>query len=57
LYWYDAQGKRYLTPEEQVKQESQRAEQESQRAQQLAQRAQQLAQRLRELGIDPDHLD
>jgi hypothetical protein len=57
LYWYDAQGKRYLTPEEQVKQESQRAEQEAQRAQQLAQRAQQLAQRLRELGIDPDHLD
>jgi Uma2 family endonuclease len=71
LYWYDAEGKRYLTPEEQVKQESQRAEQESQRAeqesqraeqesqraQQLAQRAQQLAQRLRELGIDPDQLD
>jgi Uma2 family endonuclease len=50
LYWYDADGKRYLTPEEQVKQEAQRAEQ-------LEQRAQQLAQRLRELGVDPDNLN
>ncbi len=63
LYWYDADGKRYLTPEEQVKesaqraqQESQRAQQESQRAQQESQRADRLAQRLRELGIDPDNL-
>jgi hypothetical protein len=43
LYWYDAEEKPYLTPEEQVKHEAQRAEQ--------------LAQRLRELGIDPDRLD
>jgi Uma2 family endonuclease len=43
LYWYDAEGKRYLTPEEQVKQE--------------AQRANRLAQRLRELGEDPDNLN
>ena len=50
LYWYDAQGKRYLTPEERVKQEVQRAEAE-------AQRSQKLAQRLRELGIDPDDID
>lgn len=50
LYWYDAEGKRYLTPEEQVKYQAQRA-------QQLAQRTEQLAQRLRELGIDPDSLD
>ncbi|MGB6167495.1 MAG: Uma2 family endonuclease [Geitlerinemataceae cyanobacterium] len=71
LYWYDADGNRYLTPEEQVKQEAQRAQiaqqqalqaqqraqQESQRAQQESQRAQQLAQRLRELGIDPDRLE
>ena len=64
LYWYDAAGKRYLTPEEQVKyeaqraeQQAQRAEQQAQRAEQQAQRAEQLAQRLRELGIDPDHLD
>jgi hypothetical protein len=70
LYWYDADGKRYLTPEEQVKESAQRAQQESQRAQQESQRAQQesqradrlaqrsdrLAQRLRELGIDPDTL-
>ena len=71
LYWYDADGTRYLTPEEQVKQsaqraqqESQRAQQESQRAEQLAERAEQLdrraeqlAQRLRELGEDPDNLN
>ena len=63
LYWYDAEGKRYLTPEEQVKesaqlaqQESQRAQQESQRADRLAERSDRLAQRLRELGIDPDNL-
>ena len=64
LYWYDADGKRYLTPQEQVKesaqrlqQESQRAQQESQRAEQLAERSEQLAQRLRELGVDPDNLN
>lgn len=57
LYWYDAEGKRYLTPEEQVKQQTQRAMQEAQRATQEKQRADQLAQRLRELGIDPDNLD
>jgi len=71
LYWYDADGKRYLTPEEQVKQsaqrlqqesqrlqqESQRLQQESQRAQQESQRADRLAERLRELGIDPDNLN
>ncbi|XZN90500.1 MAG: Uma2 family endonuclease [Microcoleus sp.] len=45
LYWYDADGTRYLTPEEQVKQSAQRLQQESQRAQQEAQRAQQEAQR------------
>ncbi|MCZ0901918.1 hypothetical protein ON021_34140, partial [Microcoleus sp. HI-ES] len=56
LYWYDADGKRYLTPEEQVKESAQRAQQESQRADRLAQRSDRLAQRLRELGIDPDHL-
>jgi len=42
LYWYDADGKRYLTPEEQVKESAQRADR--------------LAERLRELGIDPDHI-
>ncbi|WP_442937958.1 Uma2 family endonuclease [Nostoc sp.] len=45
MYWYDQQGQRYLTPAEQIKQETQRAQQETQRAQQEAQRAQQEAQR------------
>ena len=64
LYWYDADGTRYLTPQEQVKesaerlqQESQRAQQESQRADRLAEHSEQLAQRLRELGVDPDNLN
>ncbi|MBE9165391.1 MULTISPECIES: Uma2 family endonuclease [Microcoleaceae] len=56
LYWYDADGKRYFTPEEQVKESAQRAQQESQRAQQESQRADRLAERLRELGIDPDNI-
>jgi Uma2 family endonuclease len=68
LYWYDETGKRYLTPEEQVKQEVQQAQlaqqearfaqrqvQEFQQQVKLAQqRAEKLAQRLRELGIDPE---
>ena len=40
LYWYDQQGNRYRTPEEQIQQERQRA--------------QKLAEQLRALGIDPD---
>jgi Uma2 family endonuclease len=54
LYWYDAEGNRYLTPEEQVKQEAQRsqiaqqrvlqAEQQAQIAQQQALQAEQQAQ-------------
>ncbi|MBN4002499.1 Uma2 family endonuclease [Nostoc sp. LPT] len=42
LYWYDQQGQRLLTPQEQ--------------AQQAERRAQLLAERLRSLGIDPDSL-
>ncbi|MEH2230131.1 MAG: Uma2 family endonuclease [Nostoc sp.] len=42
LYWYDRQGQRLLTPQEQ--------------AQQAERRAQLLAERLRSLGIDPDSL-
>ncbi|OCR01967.1 hypothetical protein BCD67_05660 [Oscillatoriales cyanobacterium USR001] len=57
LYWYDADGKRYLTPEEQVKREAKRANESIQRANELAQRSQQLAQKLRDLGIDPDNLN
>jgi Uma2 family endonuclease len=42
LYWYDEEGKRYLTPEERIQ------------AQQ--QRVQNLEARLRSLGIDPENL-
>lgn len=42
LGWFDAQGKRYLTPEE--------------KAERLADRSERLAARLRELGEDPDLL-
>jgi Uma2 family endonuclease len=50
LYWYDQFGKRYPTPQEQIKLVQKRAEVAEQRAQQMAQR-------LRSLGIDPDNLD
>ncbi len=43
LYWYDESGKRYPTPEEQIKQANKRAEK--------------LAEKLRELGINPDTVD
>ncbi|BCL36888.1 Uma2 family endonuclease [Nostoc sp. MS1] len=42
LYWYNEQGERLLTPEEQAKQAQQRAEL--------------LAQRLRAMGVDPDSI-
>lgn len=47
LYWYNQQGERLLTPEENAK----LAQQEAQEAQR---RAQLLAERLRSLGVDPD---
>jgi Uma2 family endonuclease len=50
LYWYNDQGQRYPTPQEQILQAAQRA-------QQAEQRAERLAEKLRELGIDPDTLD
>lgn len=57
LYWYDEQGERYLTPEEQLRS----ARQETLEAQQQAREAQEqvakLAEKLRELGIDPSSLD
>jgi Uma2 family endonuclease len=63
LYWYNQQGERLLTPEEQAKlaqQQTQQAQQEAQQAKQQVQqaqrRAQLLAERLRSLGIDPDSL-
>ncbi|MBD2418882.1 Uma2 family endonuclease [Anabaena cylindrica FACHB-243] len=42
MYWYNQQGKRFLTPEEQAKLSQQRA--------------QLLAERLRALGVDPDSI-
>lgn len=42
LYWYNEEGKRLLTPEEQAKQAQQRADM--------------LAERLRALGVDPDSI-
>ena len=42
LYWYNEQGQRFLTPEELVLEERQRA--------------QRLADRLRSLGVDPDSI-
>jgi Uma2 family endonuclease len=47
LFWYNQDGVRYPTPQEQVKQELERADQAEARSQQLADR-------LRALGIDPD---
>jgi hypothetical protein len=43
LYWYDEEGKRYPTPEEQIKQANKCAAK--------------LAEKLRELGIDPNIVD
>jgi len=56
LYWYDADGKRYLTPEEQVRQSAQRVQQESQRAEESAQRAQQEFQRAQQESQRADRL-
>lgn len=50
LYWYDAQGQRYLTPEEQIL----AAKQEALIAQEKAAK---LAEKLKSLGIDPEELD
>ncbi len=54
LYWYDAEGNRYPTPEEMAYRERQRAEAERQRAEAERQRADLLAQLLREQGINLD---
>jgi Uma2 family endonuclease len=68
LYWYDEEGRRYPTPNEQIQQQVQLVQQQVQLVQQQqqlvqqqqqqleeeAQRSQKLAQKLRELGIDPD---
>ncbi len=57
LYWYDENGTRYLTPEEQIDRDRQRANNAEDRAMNAEQRANLLAQRLQALGIDPDAID
>jgi hypothetical protein len=47
LYWYDREGKRYLTPEERLK----TSEDQAREAQE---KAKILAAKLRSLGIDPN---
>jgi Uma2 family endonuclease len=47
LYWYDEDGKRYLTPNERIQQEVNRSNS-------LLDRSNKLADKLRQLGIDPD---
>jgi Uma2 family endonuclease len=58
LTWYDAQGNRHLSAEEQerqrTEQERQRTEQERQRTEQARKRAHRLEELLRSQGIDPD---
>ncbi|NEQ37651.1 MAG: Uma2 family endonuclease [Okeania sp. SIO3I5] len=56
LYWYDLEGNKFMTLEEQALQEKQRAEQLEQQVQQERQRAEQLEQMLRSLGVDPEKL-
>jgi hypothetical protein len=61
LYWYDENGQRYPTPQEQIELERQRADNADRRAEDAdrlieleRQRAERLAAQLRALGIEPD---
>ncbi|MCL1463184.1 Uma2 family endonuclease [Argonema galeatum] len=54
LYWYNEQGQRLLTPEEQLTEVQQVAQFELQRRQEAERRAQRLAEQLRNAGIEPD---
>ena len=56
MYWYNQQGQKLLTPEEDKKLAQQKAQQAEQKAQQAEQKVQLLQERLRSLGIDPDSL-
>ncbi|MGB7443384.1 MAG: Uma2 family endonuclease [Coleofasciculaceae cyanobacterium] len=60
LYWYDQQGKRYLTPEEQIlatqKQFEEQLQQERQDKEVAIERAKRLEELLKEAGIDPDSI-
>ncbi len=56
LYWFDEQGQRYPTPEEQRDQAQQQRDQAQQQLNQAQQKADRLAAKLRALNIDPDAL-
>ena len=54
LYWFDQQGKRFLSPDEEATSLRQQLQQERQRAEQERQRAEQLAELLRQMGVNPN---
>ena len=56
LYWYNKEGKRYLTSQEKAREAQQEASQAQQEALQAQERAKLLEERLRSLGVDPNKL-
>ncbi len=54
LYWYDREGKRYLTPEERLKTSENQALEARNQALEAQERAKILEAKLRSLGIDPN---
>ncbi len=56
MYWYDNQGNRYLSLEEQAEISQQQAEAAQQQANRAEQELRSLIAKLREQGIDPDTL-
>jgi len=56
LYWYDANGDRYLTAEERAIKAEAIAHQERLAKKEAEQKAQRLAEKLRAMGINPDEL-
>jgi Uma2 family endonuclease len=56
MFWYDQDGQRYLTADEQLSQAQAQTQQAQAQAQQAQAQAQRMADRLRALGIDPDEL-
>ncbi|GBF81444.1 Uma2 family endonuclease [Aphanothece sacrum] len=56
LYWYDQQGKRYLTPEEKALETQQQLLEAQQQVLEAQERAKILEERLRNLGINPNEL-
>lgn len=54
LYWFDQQGKRFPSPDEEAASLRQQLQQERQRAEQERQRAEQLVELLRQMGVNPN---